>query len=80
MLDTLSSALFAAREGKILTVEASEQELALEIVGVKENPLAAGFNSKREPFNVLLRGPDSPCLADGCYALRAEPGGWKAFI
>ncbi|MBZ0092005.1 MAG: hypothetical protein K8F27_07265 [Sulfuricellaceae bacterium] len=72
MLDTLSSALFAVREGKTLTVEAAEQELALEIFSVKENPLAAGFNAKRTPFNVMLRGPDSPCLADGCYALRAD--------
>ncbi|MBE0620243.1 MAG: hypothetical protein IH605_06595 [Burkholderiales bacterium] len=72
MLDTLTSAPFAAREGKTLTVEAGEGELALEVIEVKESPLAAGPNSKRTPFKVLLHGPDSPSLADGCYALRAD--------
>lgn len=72
MLDTLTSAPFAARVGRNLTVEAAEGELALEIIGVKENPLAAGPNSRRTPFSVMLRGPDSPCLADGCYVLRAD--------
>lgn len=71
MFDTLTSASFASLEGEILTVVAAEGELPLEIVDVKENPLAAGPNSKRTPFRVLLRGPDSPCLGDGCYALRA---------
>lgn len=78
MLDTLNSAPFAALEGKILTVEAAQGELALEVVGVREAPLAAGPNSRRTPFSVLLRGPDSPCLADGCYALRADEGeAWR---
>lgn len=76
MLDTLTSAPFAAREGKTLTVEASKGELALEIIGVQENPLAAGPNSQRTPFSVMLRGPDSPCLTDGCYALRADDA-WR---
>lgn len=71
MLDTLNSSPFTVREGRSLTVVAAEGELPLEIVDVKENPLAAGPNSKRTPFRVLLRGPDSPCLGDGCYALRA---------
>lgn len=77
-LDTLSSAPFAARIGQNLTVEAAETELELEVFGVKENPLAAGPNSKRTPFNVVLRGPDSPCLSDGCYNLRADDeNGWR---
>lgn len=71
-LETLDSAPFAARIGTSLTVEAAEAELVLEIIGVKEHPLAAGPNSKRTPFNVTLRGPESPSLADGCYHLRME--------
>lgn len=78
MIETLTSAPFAARIGKTLTVEAAEGELAVEVFGVKENPLSAGPNSKRTPFSVTLRGPDSPCLADGCFNLRAEgDDGWR---
>lgn len=78
MLETLTSAPFMARLGKSLTVEAAGAELALEIFDVKENPLAAGPGSKRTPFSVLLRGPDSPNLADGCYDLRADgEDGWR---
>lgn len=72
MLDSLTSAPFAAHEGKDVTVETTQGDFALEILGVKENPLAAGPGSKRMPFSVLLRGPDSPCLADDCYTLRID--------
>jgi hypothetical protein len=72
LLATLTSAPFTARIGKTLTVEAAEGELVLEVFGVKENPLSAGPNAKRTPFCVTLRGPDSPCLIDGCFNLRAE--------
>jgi hypothetical protein len=77
-LETLTSAPFTARIGAHVTVEAAEAELALEVIGVKENPLAAGPNAQRTPFNVTLRGPDSPSLADGCYHLRTDgPDGWR---
>jgi hypothetical protein len=72
MLDTLPSTQFAARAGKELVVETAQGDFALEILSVKENPLAAGPNSKRTPFSVLLHGPDTPCLADDCYALRID--------
>jgi len=72
ILDTLTSALFVAREGNTLTVEAREDELALNVISITESPLSAGPNSRRTPFKVLLHGPDSPSLADGCYALRAD--------
>lgn len=71
-LDTLTSAPFATRLGKCLTVETTAGDLALEIIGVKENPLGAGPNAKRTPFNVVLRGADSPCLSDDCYTLRVD--------
>lgn len=71
-IEILTAAPFAARLGSRLTVEAAEGELALEILRVTEQPLAAGPGARRTPFSVLLRGPESPCLADGCYALRAE--------
>lgn len=74
---TLSSAAFAPFAGKTLTVQAAQGELALEVYAIKENPLARGPNAKRTPFNVTLRGPDSPCLADGCYNMRADgEAGW----
>ncbi len=61
-----------------MTVEAADGELALEIFGVKENPLSAGPNAQRTPFCVTLRGPDSPCLIDGCFNLRADgEDGWR---
>jgi hypothetical protein len=72
MVDTLTRVPFETRIGKNVTVEAAEAELTLEIVNVKENPLAAGPNSKRTPFSVVLRGPESPCLSDGSYHLRAD--------
>ncbi|MBS1188762.1 MAG: hypothetical protein H6R10_554 [Rhodocyclaceae bacterium] len=78
MLDTLTSAPFAARMGKSLTVEAAEGELVLKVLSVKENPLAAGPNAKRTPFSVTLQGPDSPCLSDGCFNLRVDgEDGWR---
>lgn len=77
-LATFTSTPFAARIGKKLTVEAADGELALEIFGVKENPLSAGPNAQRTPFCVILRGPDSPCLIDGCFNLRADgEDGWR---
>lgn len=77
-MDSLTSAPFAACIGKNLTVEAAEGELALEVLGVKENPLASGPNSKRTPFSVMLRGPDSPSLSDGCFNLRTDgEAGWR---
>jgi hypothetical protein len=77
-LDALTCAPFAARVGKTLTVEAAEGELVLEVFGVKENPLSAGPNAQRTPFCVTLRGPDSPCLVDGCFNLRADgEDGWR---
>lgn len=72
LLDTLTSAPMAARIGKNLIVEAAETELMLEVISVKENSVAAGPNAKRTPFNVVLHGPDSPCLADGHYHLRVD--------
>ena len=72
MLESLTSTPFAACIGENLTVEAAEAELALEILAVNEKPEAAGPNSKRIPFSVMLRGPDSPCLAEGCYNLRMD--------
>jgi len=72
--DTLSSLPFAALQGRDLTVETAQGDFPLEVLGVKENPLAAGPGSKRTPFIVLLRGPDSPALADGCFALRIGEG------
>lgn len=78
MIDTLTSTPFTALIGKRLIVEAAEAELAVEVTGVKENPLAAGPNSKRTPFSVTLRGPDSPCLSDGSYYLRTDgEDGWR---
>lgn len=78
MLDTLTSAAFAGRIGKLVTVETAEGELTLEILGVTENPKAAGPNAQRTPFSVMLRGPDSPCLADGCFNLRVDgEEGWR---
>ncbi len=77
-IDSLTSAPFSTRIGKYLTVEAAEDELALEIKSVKENPLAAGPNAKRTPFTVILHGPDSPNLADGQYHLRTDgEDGWR---
>lgn len=72
MIDTLSSAPFTALIGKELIVEAAEAEVTVEVVGVKESPLAAGPNSKRTPFSVILHGPDSPSLSDGHYHLRTD--------
>lgn len=78
MLHTLTSEPFAARIGHDLIVEGGNGELALRIYSVKENPLAAGPGSKRTPFRVLLRGPDSPSLADGCFNLRVDGAdGWR---
>lgn len=78
MLDTLTSAAFAARIGKLVTVETAEGDLTVEILGVSENPKATGPDAQRTPFSVMLRGPDSPCLADGCFNLRADDGeGWR---
>jgi hypothetical protein len=78
MLDTLTSTPFADRIGKTLTFEAADGELALEIIGVKEAPLAAGPNSKRTPFRMILQGPESPCLSDGCFNIRADgDDGWR---
>jgi len=71
-LDTVTSDFFAAHQGKLLTAEAVNGQLALEIMSVEETPLSAGPNSKRTPFRVLLRGPDSPDLQDGCYTFRAN--------
>jgi hypothetical protein len=77
-LEAFTSAPFAARIGKALTVEAAEGELTLEVFSVKENPLSAGPNARRTPFSVTLRGPDSPCLSDGCFNLRADgEDGWR---
>lgn len=78
MVDTLTSAPFAANIGKNLTVETAEADLALEVISIKEAPLAAGPNSKRTPFSVILRGPESPCLANGSYHLRTDgEEGWR---
>lgn len=78
MLDTLTSAAFSGRIGKLLTVETAEGDLTVEILGVKENLRATGPNTRRTPFSVMLRGPDSPCLADGCFNLRADgEEGWR---
>ncbi len=71
-IDTLTSVPFTALIGKELIVEAAEAELVVEVISVKENPLAAGPNSKRTPFSTILRGPDSPCLSNGSYHLRAD--------
>lgn len=77
-LAKLTSAPFAARVGKALTVEAAEGELALEVFSVNESPLSAGPNAQRIPFCVTLRGPDSPSLNDGCFNLRADgEEGWR---
>ncbi len=72
ILDTLTGDFFAAHQGKLLTVDAVDEQLALEVMSVEETPQSAGPNSKRTPFRVLLRGPDSPCLYDGCYSFRAN--------
>lgn len=69
-LATLSGQLFSARIGASVTVEAADGELPLEVLGVKENPLGSGPGATRIPFSVLLRGPESPCLLDGCYGIR----------
>lgn len=71
-LATLTGDFFAAHQGKLLTVEAVNGQLTLEVMSVEETPQSAGPNSKRTPFRVLLRGPDSPCLEDGCYSFRAN--------
>ena len=71
-LDTLTSAAFVAQTGQAVTVQAAQDELALEVLNVKENVRAQGPNAKRVPFSVLLQGPESPSLADGCYGLRAD--------
>ncbi len=77
-LDSLTSAPFAARIGKTVTIEATEGVLVVDVFGVKETPLSAGPNSKRTPFCVTLRGPDVPCLVDGCYNLRSDgDDGWR---
>lgn len=77
-LDSLTSAPFAARIGKTVAVEATEGVLVVEVLGVKENPLSAGPNSKRTPFCVTFRGPDVPHLVDGCYNLHADgDDGWR---
>jgi hypothetical protein len=72
MVETLTSAPFTTLIGKNIIVEAAEAELAIEVISVKENPLAAGPNAKRTPFSVVLRGPDSPSLSDGSYHLRSD--------
>ncbi len=71
-IDTLTSAPFAALIGKKLIVEAAESEVPLDVIGVNENQLAAGPNSQRTPFSVMLRGPESPCLANGHYHIKAD--------
>lgn len=78
ILHTLTGEPFAARIGQDLMAEGGNGELALRIYTVKENPLAAGPGSRRTPFRVLLRGPDSPVLADGCFNLRTDGAdGWR---
>ncbi|MBI5936819.1 MAG: hypothetical protein HY850_03130 [Betaproteobacteria bacterium] len=71
-LNSLTSAAFAALAGKAVTVQAAQGELALEVFDVKEKAMAQGPNAKRVPFSVLLRGPESPCLIDGCYGLHVD--------
>lgn len=71
-VETLTSAPFTARIGMNLTVEAAQGELTVEVIEVRDRPSAAGPNSKRTPFSVLLHGPESPNLADGSYHLRAD--------
>lgn len=73
-IDTLTSAPFTAHIGKKLIIEGTEAELSLEVLDLKESPQSAGPNSKRTPFSVTLRGPETPCLADGNYHLRFDGG------
>lgn len=72
MLDTINSGLFAPWVAKQITVETVEGELLVDVFEVRENPRAAGPNSKRVPFDILLRGAESPCLLGGIYNLRTE--------
>lgn len=78
VLATLTSSHFAIHEGTSLLAETTAGDLPLEIIGVKENPLAAAPNAARMPFDVLLRGAVAPCLVDGCYAMRVDgDNGWR---
>ena len=77
-LDSLTSAPFVAHIGKFLTVEADQGTMEVEVLSVKESPASAGPNSKRTPFCVVLRGPLTPFLEDGCFNLCAQGvDGWR---
>lgn len=78
MIETITSAYFAALVDKSCWVEAGGGELELAVHGVRERPHTALPGARRVPFGVLFRGPESPALTDGLCTLRVDgPEGWR---
>lgn len=77
-LETIASERFSALLNRSCWVEVDNGTLELTVAKVWESPNAALPNAKRTPFSVLLRGPESPVLVEGCCALRSGPeDGWR---
>ncbi len=76
-LESLTAADFAEHLATPFRLQTGGEPLPLELVEVQrasyaDDPAAVGPSGRREPFNLLFRGPRSPYARQGTYRLEHE--------
>jgi|HubBroStandDraft_3_1064219.scaffolds.fasta_scaffold03992_6 hypothetical protein len=76
-LDALTAAAFTRHLHTIFRLQTGGEPLPLELVEVQrasyaDDPAAVGPAGRREPFNLLFRGPRSPYARQGTHRLEHD--------
>jgi hypothetical protein len=76
-LDSLTAAAFAQHLKSVFRLQTGGEPLPLELVEVQrasyaDDPAAVGPAGRREPFNLLFRGPRSPYVRQGTHRLEHD--------
>jgi hypothetical protein len=76
-LGSLTAASFAEHLATVFRLHAGGESLPLELVEVQRashagNPAAVGPAGRREPFNLVFRGPRSPWAPQGIHRLEHD--------
>jgi hypothetical protein len=76
-LGSLTAAAFAEHLATVFRLQTGAEPLPLELVEVQrasyaDDPAAVGPSGRREPFNLLFRGPRSPYARQGTHRLEHD--------